>query len=377
MSIQVELEKSRSYIVGQYNKGVSTNKLAEEFNCNSGTIYYYLKNIGIELRKKSNFKGKVEDYKNEIIEKFNSGLSCYRISKDLGISKPAVIRNLKKWGFDTSKKSKVDPNNLLKDKLDQVIKLYDSGMTIHAISVKLGHHNDHVKKLLEKNNIEIRDDRYTVDETFFDVIDSEAKAYVLGWFYSDGSVDTEGKMRITIQAEDKAVLEVIKKLMGYDGPLYEIAPPKKFPHRKAQVSLSINRKTLADKLIELGCTPNKSLTVEMPTKDQVPPAFFNHFIRGVYDGDGSINIKKEKYVQCSITSTDIFLQPLRNHLLKRHGIETKHYYRYDYTNTMSMMTTKTDYSIRFLEWIYQGSSVYLTRKKQIFDDYLESVYNTM
>ena len=41
MSIQVELEKSRSYIVGQYNKGVSTNKLAEEFNCNSGTIYYY------------------------------------------------------------------------------------------------------------------------------------------------------------------------------------------------------------------------------------------------------------------------------------------------------------------------------------------------
>ena len=217
--------------------------------------------------------------------------------------------------------------------------------------------------------------KYKLNEDFFDVIDSEEKAYVLGWFYSDGCVNVLGKMRIQIQAEDRAVLELIKKIMGYTGPLYEIPPPKKFPHRKAQVCLTMNRKRTADKLIELGCTPNKSLTVSMPTKDQVPPKFFSHFIRGVFDGDGGVRIKKGKYLEAAITSTNIFLQPLRNYLLKRHKIETKHYYRYSYTNTMMMMTTKTDHSRRFLNWIYKDSHFYLTRKKEIFDKYLEEVYN--
>ena len=321
--------------------------------------------------------GLVTKNENKIYEWLQKGWSGYKISKELGCSKASVYTLLQKRGWKSQHKSRRNDNNLLKDKLDQAIKLYESGMTVNAIGKELGHASNHVKLLLEKNGIEIRDDRYNVDENFFDKIDTESKAYVLGWFYSDGCVDLKGKMRIQIQAEDRAILEVIKKLMGYDGPLYNVPPPKRFPHRKAQVCLCINRKRTADKLIKLGCTPNKSLTITMPTKDQVPPKLFSAFIRGVYDGDGSITIKKGKYVQTSITSTEEFLQLLRKYLLSRHGIETKHYYRYDYSNTMTMMTTKTDHSVKFLNWIYQDASFYLTRKKDKFDKYLEEVYNKM
>lgn len=163
--------------------------------------------------------------------------------------------------------------------------------------------------------------------------------------------------------------------MGYDGPLYNIPPPKKNPHRKSQVCLCINRKKLADKLIKLGCVPNKSLKVTMPTKKQVPEKFFSHFIRGVFDGDGSLTINKGKYPQTSLMSTDDFLQPLRTYLLKNHNVETKHYYKTAHTNTMSMFTCKTEHSIRYLNWLYHDATFYLSRKKHKFDKYLEDVYN--
>jgi len=326
-------------------------------------------------KKKMAKQGVVEANENKVYDWLQEGWSGYKIAKELGVSKITVYRYMSFKGWKSQHKSKVDPNNLLKDKTDEVIRLYKSGVSANEIGKQLGFKGNNILILLRKNDVEIVDFRYGVDETFFDAIDSEAKAYVLGWFYADGCVDNEGKMRLQIQAGDGAIIEEIKRLMGYDGPLYDVPPPKKFPHRKAQISLQINRKTMADKLIALGCTPNKSLTVSMPTKDQVPSEFFHHFIRGVFDGDGSITIKKNKYVQCSITSTDIFLQPLRDYLLKNHKIETKHYYRYDYTNTMNMMTTKTSHSILFLQWMYRDSTYSLTRKKAIFDDYLESVYN--
>jgi DNA-binding CsgD family transcriptional regulator len=318
--------------------------------------------------------GIVEKNKNKIIGLIDSGRSATSIAKELGCGKSSVLKKLSEWGVKSHHKSKVNPKNLLKDKTAEVIRLYKSGVSANQIAKQLGHTGPNVLALLRKEKVEIVDFRYSVDETFFDKIDSEAKAYVLGWFYADGCVDIEGKMRIQIQAEDRAVLEEIKKLMGYDGPLLELPPPKKFPHRKAQISLQISRKTLADKLIALGCTPNKSLTITMPTRDQVPQLYFNHFIRGIYDGDGSISIKKGKYVQCSITSTDIFLQPLRE-FLATIGIETKHYYRHDHTNTLQMMISKTDHSVRFLQWLYRDAHVSLSRKKDKFDKFMEDVYN--
>ena len=41
-------------------------------------------------------------------------------------------------------------------------------------------------------------------------------------------------------------------------------------------------------LIKQGCVPNKSLILTFPNKYQVPKNLINHFIRGYFDGDGSI-----------------------------------------------------------------------------------------
>ena len=49
-------------------------------------------------------------------------------------------------------------------------------------------------------------------------------------------------------------------------------------------------------LIKQGCVPNKSLILTFPNKHQVPENLINHFIRGYFDGDGSINYGiRERY----------------------------------------------------------------------------------
>lgn len=49
-------------------------------------------------------------------------------------------------------------------------------------------------------------------------------------------------------------------------------------------------------LIKQGCIPNKSLVLTFPNKHQVPENLINHFIRGYFDGDGSISYGiRERY----------------------------------------------------------------------------------
>ena len=58
----------------------------------------------------------------------------------------------------------------------------------------------------------------------------------------------------------------------------------------------LNSPHLVETLISYGCTPRKSLTLKFPDfnifKSQ---SLINHFIRGYFDGDGSVFISNEKH----------------------------------------------------------------------------------
>jgi hypothetical protein len=152
--------------------------------------------------------------------------------------------------------------------------------------------------------------------------------------------------------------------MEYNGPLYEVLPPKKFPDRKPQVCLCISRKVLADKLISLGCIPNKSLKLKFPSFDIVSKKLLPHFIRGVFDGDGGISIKGRMYFSVSITSCEDFINPLCSFLSTDLQIDTHTYYRHTNTNTLQMSITQSDNGLKFLDWIYKDATYYLDRKFQ-------------
>jgi DNA-binding CsgD family transcriptional regulator len=285
MAIQDRLMANRDYIIKSYQEGASTNTLGKEFKCNPGTIWYFLNKLKVPTRKRKNY-GSANNQENDIVQLYGSGKSCYEIGKALNISKANILKKLHKLGVDTSTYRTGNPDNLLKDKTDLVIELFHQGFSCGKIAKQVGHAESAIWRLLDANGIDMSDWKYHVDEEYFKAIDTQEKAYILGWFYSDGNVRID-RIRIGLAEKDSHILEWMKGQMKYDGPLHFV--PRVKPHHQDIIELCINRKALADDLTKLGCVPAKSKILQFPTEEQVPRDLLSHFVRGYFDGDGSIS----------------------------------------------------------------------------------------
>jgi hypothetical protein len=211
---------------------------------------------------------------------------------------------MKRLGLKSRCSSRRNNDNLLKDKLDYVVGLYAEGHSLTEVGNIIGHSRTCISKLLQQNGYKIRDCRYKVDEEFFDVIDTEHKAYILGFACSNGTVDTNGRFRIVIRESDSYILSEFTKAMKYSGPLLQEC---------SMSCLCIYRKRLVEALINKGCTPNKSLMLRFPTTEQVPFHLLNHFLRGIWDGKGCVH---ETLQEMSLVNTKWFCEDVGSKVLK-------------------------------------------------------------
>ena len=178
---------------------------------------------------------------------------------------------------------------LLENKIDEMIELYNNRYSYQKIADKYNCSKSHVMKLLNgkvisRNNHE-KGKTKECDENYFDCIDTESKAYILGFIYADGFVGDEKFNNIVIAVNDLEILEFIAKEFKFTG---NIRKTKKggFENSKCGYSLNFSSKIMASRLREIGLYPNKSLTID--TLPQIDKKLVRHFIRGYFDGDGSI-----------------------------------------------------------------------------------------
>jgi len=370
MIIQDVLERDRKLIVDRIRSGDTTTNIAKDYNCNPGTVWYFLSKIGVKsCRKIDGGYGKLERQKEKIIILFDEGNSAYKIAQIIGASKSSVLKKIKEWGCDTSKKCSVDYSNLLKDKLDCVIELYKQGKSTCEIAKIVGHGQPSVRKLLLDNGCDTSRNKtkYDINIDFFDKINNEIKAYILGIVYADGSVNNKGRFRIALQERDKRILERIKQEIGYTGPLYY----KKACNEKcqSQVELCVNRKKFTDKLIKLGCIPNKSLVLKFPTKNVVSENLLNHFIRGIFDGDGSLYIGRGQYIM--FAGSYNFIYRMRDVCVPFAKIYQRYKDRKPEDSSHQLYIGKKQKVLEFCNWMYNDATIYLERKYKSYLKLLE------
>lgn len=232
-----------------------------------------------------------------------------------------------------------------------------------------------IQSILKVRGIKMRNNdkkTFNLNENYFNKINTEDKAYFLGFLYADGNLrNNRSTMSISLQEEDSYILNTFKDFLEYEGSIKYIPPPKKFPHRKSQRCLRVSNERLCDNLKILGCVPKKSLILKFPTEDQVPSHLIRHFIRGYFDGDGCVNHNRP--IQITICSSFIFCEVLKTIIVNDLKINC---------NTHKVKGAKDSFGIlkicgrfqvlSFLDWIYKDATLFLTRKHKRYQKIKET-----
>lgn len=210
---------------------------------------------------------------------------------------------------------------------------------------------------------------------YFDCIDTEEKAYWLGFIYADGYISKpermyKGKIKrgnykfeISLKADDVLHLEKFKTAIEYDK---DIKISKTNFIRSNRCRISFNNKHFWNTLNDYGCTPVKSLNLKFPNDDIFKnKKLIKHFIRGYIDGDGSIAYKNAKHTdfQLRILGTEHFL----NNLQKKLPLE-KLNKLYKDINIFELCFNSSR-GLYVCKYLYEDASIYLNRKMDRYKEY--------
>ena len=243
-----------------------------------------------------------------------------------------------------------------------IIKEYESGLSSGKLAEKYRCNKSTICDILKKNGIKARDGhfkrQYSFNEHYFDKIDSEDKAYFLGLLFADGcNLKERNIVCIELIKTDSAILEKFAEVTGNNRPLYD------YNHKNGQTStkLSFNSKYFCEVLDKLGCVPRKSLVLQFP--NYLDESLLRHFLRGYFDGDGSITLYRGKNTinrQASVVSSKYFIDSLKEKISQINS--NIHYITRPTGNGSSLVLCRKDSVKEFLSYIYEDCSIYLERK---------------
>lgn len=189
--------------------------------------------------------------------------------------------------------------------------------------------------------------KYYFDDDLLKSIDTPEKAYLLGWIASDGSIGSSGAVSISVRDYDVEILLKLRKLLDINIPITE---------KENMVSLTLSSSTIAnDCLIHLGLEKagKKDSLVKYPI--HIPKELDPYFIRGYFDGDGSVSLHS-RIPRVSIASNSV-------NMLE--GIQYRSGFGNVYLSSSGnqWQVNSGEEAINFLRYIYNDTKVpYLDRK---------------
>lgn len=251
---------------------------------------------------------------------------------------------------------------------EEIKNLYCKGMSLKEISEISNVGKSRISAILRETNTELRETskeyrKYHVEDNFFDLIDTEEKAYILGFLYADGyNNSNDSSISIRLSIKDKKLLDDIASILTS-----RIVKTYKVKE-KEYCQLSISSKIMSKSLHNLGCIQAKSLILQFPTEDQVPKELQRHFIRGYFDGDGCITKSKKNHYSISVTSTYMFNEKLRQVLNENCSVINERKLRFYKNNiTCDLRYSRKSQLLDIKEYLYKDATIYLERKFDKFN----------
>lgn len=257
---------------------------------------------------------------------------------------------------------------------DEICNDYLTGLTQVQIANKYQTSQTQIYRILKKHSIPIRQNgiaqsKYSLDEHYFDKIDTPEKAYILGLLYADGTFQPKNRsVFLSLSTGDIDILEKINRLLKSDKPIKNYTYKDSFYSR-----LDICGKHISSMLESKGVVHNKTHKLAYP--EWLLPELSKHFIRGYFDGDGSVYHNKEyTEIYIAIIATNDLAKSIQNILFKELNIRG-HLKAHKNQSNSILEIGGNKQVIAILDWLYSDATIYLDRKFHTYKKYKISYNN--
>lgn len=292
-----------------------------------------------------------QDIKNRAVELYKSGISAKCVANNIGYNEATVRSWLKEYKIDI-RKGGIYNEKYSSETINKIIDLYRTGLYTTDIDSILKLRKGVSQYLLNKSNVTLRHRGLKSkigNENYFDLIDSEEKAYFLGYIMADGNVsiiNSQYSLKIHIAIQDRDIVDKFLKAINSSNKT-------KVKTNSNSYYVSLTSVHMCKELIDLGVIPNKT-GKEFISKD-IPKDLIRHYVRGVFDGDGITDIsRKRSGFVGSVNIINNILEILNENLTTfRAGKNKKVVY----------FLGGKKFSKKLYYYLYEDSTIWLERKR--------------
>jgi hypothetical protein len=239
----------------------------------------------------------------------------------------------------------------------QIIAAFSQGMECRDIPNYLNVSERCVSRVLKEAGINTkRKNRYTLNESYFDVIDSPTKAYLLGLIAADGCVtDTN---YVAFESIDKELTEMLGKELEYSGEIRIVKPQHYDPHYR----INFSSKKLAQALSSYGIVSGRTFSgiYYFPESE-----YLDSYVLGYFDGDGCAYVNKGRSggLVCIVGSFEFTCELAKQigiGCVQEHQLKKVYYWRIYSRKNIEL----------FYNFVYQHPNLGLQRKKSKIEEIL-------
>ena len=210
-----------------------------------------------------------------------------------------------------------------------------------------------------------------VKDDYFDTIDTQKKAYILGFFIADGGIVYETKhsghisksVRFSNTTDDSEAIYCIRDEICPERNIQSYKPTSN-RRKKEQFQLKWVSNYMVETLeSKYNIKQRKTLDKKFVLPENaIPEELFRHFFRGFFDGDGHIDYNSLQLIFTSEPFMKQILEWFKNFDYRVQHIDGK---TTDYYVVNIWLDAKKKEFFR--HFLYDDAEIYLSRKKLIFD----------
>lgn len=256
------------------------------------------------------------------------------------------------------------------EQVKSIIEQFHNRVSLDVIAKQYGLSQPVIRKVVMNMGLVPQQRRSDLNENYFDVVDSETKAYWLGYLAADGcirvrtQVDKNGNhktqgnsihLKLSTMDEEhlkkfrdevcpnsvlKYATSVVKTRIGNISTSYSVV-------------LNLYSNYIVSQIIDKGVGPRKTFTIGKPNIEE---KYIRHYIRGLFDGDGCVVTEDGKRLIYRITTASENMNKFLKELFESLGINM-------IRMGINCVIGRKEDTMKFYNYIYDDATIWLERKK--------------